>query len=122
MSQADTVLRMLRDAGSRGVHTFELRQEYIGNPSQRIAELEGRGHLFTRTREKLNGQAIGTRYRLVSSPSGPVADATPSTDSPSPSAVAPVAGPEDPAPSLFDATPSFDELCPPRSAIYGEAA
>jgi hypothetical protein len=64
-TQADTVLAMLRSRGTRGVHTFELRRQYIGNPSQRIAELEARGHRITHTREKLNGTATGTRYVLT---------------------------------------------------------
>jgi hypothetical protein len=66
MTQRDTVLGILQAAGSRGVHTFELRGQYIGNPSQRIAELEALGHRITHTRERLHGQATGTRYRLVS--------------------------------------------------------
>lgn len=66
MTQRDRVLAMLQAAGGRGVHTFELRREFIGNPSQRIAELEARGHRIDHTRERLNGDAVGTRYRLVS--------------------------------------------------------
>lgn len=65
MTQADTVLDWLRERGSRGLHTFELRAHYVGNPSQRIAELEARGYTITRTREKLNGKATGTRYVLT---------------------------------------------------------
>lgn len=65
MSQRDKVLELLRAAGSRGVHTFELRAEFIGNPSQRIAELEALGHKITHTRERLRGSATGTRYRLL---------------------------------------------------------
>ena len=65
MSQADIVLRELRHAGARGMHTFELRGMYIANPSQRILELESRGHAISHTREKLHGTARGCRYRLV---------------------------------------------------------
>lgn len=65
MSQRDEVLAMLKAAGPAGVHTFEMRSRYIGNPSQRIADLEALGHRFTRVREKLHGRAVGTRYRLV---------------------------------------------------------
>jgi hypothetical protein len=43
-----------------------LRGQFIGNPSQRIAELEALGHPISHTRERLHGQATGTRYRLVS--------------------------------------------------------
>lgn len=66
MTQRERVLQMLRQAGSRGIHTFELRREFVGNPSQRIAELEAEGHRITHTRERLHGDAVGTRYRLVS--------------------------------------------------------
>lgn len=65
MTQAQQVLAVLRERGSRGVHTFELRRMYIGNPSQRIAELEARGHRITHgPKERLNGEALGVRYRL----------------------------------------------------------
>lgn len=79
MSQTDNVLALLRDRGTIGAHTFELRARYVGNPSQRIADLEARGHRFTRSREKLHGNATGTRYVLVVD-----ADATkaPETDAP----------------------------------------
>ena len=77
MTQRDTVLRMLRDAGSRGVHTFELRGAFIGNPSQRIAELEDAGYAISHTRERLHGKAIGTRYRLATTTSGPPSAASP---------------------------------------------
>lgn len=71
MTQADNVLALLQARGQQGIHTFELRGEhYIGNPSQRIAELERRGYVVSSVRERLNGRAIGARYRLVSSPSG----------------------------------------------------
>lgn len=100
MTQAEIVLRELRAAGSRGVHTFELRRMYIGNPSQRIAELEKRGYRFTRTREKLNGKATGSRYVLVEEPARQTR-VRPSSE---------------PAPvgTLFDERP--------RNAIFDEAA
>lgn len=66
VTQRDKVLALLRDAGGRGIHTFELRQAFIGNPSQRIAELEAAGFEIEHTREKLHGQAQGTRYTLKS--------------------------------------------------------
>jgi hypothetical protein len=67
-AQWEIVLRELRASGSRGVHTFELRRMFIGNPSQRIAELEGKGYVVTATRERLHGDAVGSRYVLVSEP------------------------------------------------------
>lgn len=66
--QWQVVLRELRFAGPKGVHTFELRRMFIGNPSQRIAELEALGYEVSRTREKLHGDAFGSRYVLVSEP------------------------------------------------------
>ena len=65
MSQRQDVLRMLRAAGPVGVHTFELRAAYVGNPSQRVSELEDEGHVIRHTRERLRGSAVGTRYVLV---------------------------------------------------------
>jgi hypothetical protein len=56
---------MLRHAGGRGVHTFEMRAAFIGNPSERIARLERRGHrIRVSERERLNGGAYGVRYFL----------------------------------------------------------
>lgn len=69
-TQRERVLQMLQDAGPAGVHTFTMRAAYVGNPSQRIAELEAAGHHITHQRERLNGQAIGTRYRLISEGAG----------------------------------------------------
>lgn len=43
-TQRARVLAFLRDAGARGIHTHELRAAFIGNPSQRITELEDAGH------------------------------------------------------------------------------
>jgi hypothetical protein len=64
-TQRDRVLAFLRDAGGRGIHTHELRQAMIGNPSQRIAELEGLGHEIEHKRERRN-DSPGTRYFLKS--------------------------------------------------------
>lgn len=68
MTQRQKVLRLLKDAGRVGVHTFELRAEYIGNPSQRIAELEADGYVIRHTRERLHGKSRGSRYTLISQP------------------------------------------------------
>lgn len=57
---------MLRDAGPLGVHTFEMRKAFIGNPSQRINELEDEGFVIDKRREKLHGTATGSRYTLLS--------------------------------------------------------
>lgn len=64
--QADYVYRCLKLRGPAGVHTFELRRRFIGNPSQRIADLENQGYRIKHgEREQLNGQAYGTRYWLA---------------------------------------------------------
>lgn len=102
MTQREQVLQLLREVGPRGIHTFELRARYIGNPSQRIAELEAEGHRITHTRERLNGHAIGTRYRLQSS-TGPVSLGGPSMIAD--------AGPVE-APNLFDPATTHRPLSP----------
>lgn len=68
-SQRMIVLNMLRAAGQRGVHSFEMREQYIANPSQRILELEQLGFEIKHgRRERLNGTAYGRRYYLISEP------------------------------------------------------
>lgn len=64
MTQRLIVLEALRAAGDRGIHTFELRRDYIGNPSERIRELKADGHMIRAERERLRGQAWGVRYWL----------------------------------------------------------
>lgn len=63
--QWSRMLDWLRERGPRGVHTFELRAQGIGNPSQRVAELEERGHVIDSVREEFgpNG-STGARYTL----------------------------------------------------------
>lgn len=127
MSQRDDVLRMLRDAGPAGVHTTDLRRAYVGNPSQRVADLEERGYIISHERERSPyGTSMGTRYRLVrelhaspdrgvngaadASSSSASAAPTPSNSSDSPLGGDPVSG-ESPD-RLFDTTPTFDDLFP----------
>ena len=67
--QKEIVAHLLRQAGNRGVHTFELRQAYISNPSERIADLERAGWTIKHSPpEKLHGTAMGCRYVKVSEP------------------------------------------------------
>lgn len=67
--QKEIVAHLLRQAGSRGVHTFELRQAMIANPSERIAALERAGWTIKHSgRELLHGTAEGCRYVKVSEP------------------------------------------------------
>lgn len=79
MNQREKVAHILRARGAGGVHTFELRQAYIGNPSERIADLEREGWVISHAREKLNGTATGTRYVKVSEPD---VERSPSTPTP----------------------------------------
>jgi len=74
--QYEIVARELRFAGSRGVHTFELRKAMIANPSERIRELEKQGYVISKEREKLHGEARGARYKIVSAPPGSEGDSS----------------------------------------------
>jgi hypothetical protein len=62
--QWQSVLRELR-IRPRGIHTFELRSLNVANPSERIRQLEGKGHVIRHDRERLHGDAFGVRYVLV---------------------------------------------------------
>jgi len=66
VAQRDTVLQALRDAGDRGVHSFELTSVGITRSAARVHELRARGHTITARRERLNGVAEGVRYTLQS--------------------------------------------------------
>ena len=68
MSQRDQVAHVLRVRGDQGVHSFELRKAYIGNPSERISDLERAGWSIQHKRERGEGGAIGTRYVMLSEP------------------------------------------------------
>jgi hypothetical protein len=78
--QARTVLGLLQNVGTRGIHSHELRIEHhIGNPSQRIAELEAAGYQLRHERQPspYGSDAIGTRYFLESEPGPRVTVAAP---------------------------------------------
>lgn len=63
------LLRCLRHRGPVGVHTFELRGAYIGNPSERRTEVINEGHrVHVGPKEKLNGESWGVRYFLDDPP------------------------------------------------------
>ncbi len=65
-NQADILHGLLVARREQGVHTFEIRREFIGNPSQRRQELEDRGvQIVVGPKEKLNGRADGVRYWLA---------------------------------------------------------
>ena len=65
--QARKVLRHLKAAGAEGVHSRELRADFIADPPSRICELRRSGYDILRKKE-----GNGTRYilRPGSSPNG----------------------------------------------------
>lgn len=64
--QHETVLRMLREAGSRGVHSSDIYRVFITNPSERIRKLESLGALIDHSDERpAPDRAMGTRYVLT---------------------------------------------------------
>lgn len=66
MTDCDRMLDELAKAGPAGVHSHDLRRMGIsGNPSQRAADLEAKGHKLRRVREN-RGKRPGVRYFLVS--------------------------------------------------------
>lgn len=67
-TQRDTVLKALRDAGEQGVHSFEFLTLGIPWAAARVLELRESGHTITSTRERLNGEVEGVRYRLIAPP------------------------------------------------------
>lgn len=70
-SQCTTLLEQLRANGPRGIHSLDLRRDHgVGNPSQRIADLEALGHVISSERERFHTGAMGCRYRLVTDAGG----------------------------------------------------
>lgn len=66
MSDRDRMLALLKERGATGVTTFELRRSGVsGNPSQRKAELEERGHRIA-VEPYTEGRRRGRRYILIS--------------------------------------------------------
>jgi hypothetical protein len=65
MSQKDRVLEMLRQAGTRGVHSFEFYEARLPRAAARILELRAEGHKIAAVRELFRGESNGVRYRLV---------------------------------------------------------
>lgn len=87
MSDTDRILNLLRERGSRGVHTRELRTGgYSGNPSERIRDLKKLGHLIEREHESWKDATgktrPGARYTLTGAEGGRGEDCTPSDDPP----------------------------------------
>lgn len=78
--QRDDLIRALREAGDVGVHTCEMRAVLgIGNPSQRLSELEDEGYVFRKDWQPFGrNQTRGKRVWLVGAPSGP----TPAVEAP----------------------------------------
>lgn len=67
--QQALALRLLREGGRYGVHSFEMRREpnLIANPAARIKELRDVHDVkIAGERQKLNGEARGVRWWLAS--------------------------------------------------------
>lgn len=68
--QCTLMLRLLRETGRRGVHSFDLRAEqHVGNPSERVRELKAEGFKISAQKEKRD-KRWGVRYRLLSEADG----------------------------------------------------
>lgn len=59
MPQDQKILKMLRDAGSKGVPNYEFPKAYILRYSTRIHELRHDGHNIFCERQKVNGKSTG---------------------------------------------------------------
>ncbi len=69
--QCATVLDQARANRSTGIFSLNLRREHnIGNPSQRIADLEALGHKFRKERERAASGTWGTRWWLLTDAGG----------------------------------------------------
>lgn len=68
MTQRQRVLHLLREAGDRGVHSFEMIQLGIPRVAARVHELQQDGHTIRSERSRFQGTAEGSRYTLVSVP------------------------------------------------------
>jgi len=65
VSDRDRILAALRNAGTQGMHSHDLRKlGYSGNPSQRVAELRDDGHRITGELERRN-KRHGIRWWLI---------------------------------------------------------
>lgn len=58
LSQADKILKQLRDAGSRGVENYKLAEYNLGYRG-RITELRQDGYNIYCERQRINGRATG---------------------------------------------------------------
>lgn len=72
VTQCDDLVRALREAGAFGVHTCEMRAVLgIGNPSQRLSELEEEGFVLRSDWQPFGrNQTRGKRFWLIAEPSG----------------------------------------------------
>ena len=64
MTQSTLILAMLRDAGERGIHSFELLEAHMPRAAARVSELRAQGFDITAEHERFRGEAHGVRYRL----------------------------------------------------------
>lgn len=72
MTDTELALQALRNAGSRGVHSFDMNK-IIGTDraSARVGDLKNAGHSISRVTEKRNG-SLGCRWFLVAEAQHPI--------------------------------------------------
>lgn len=76
MSDRLRLLHALRDAGSTGLHSHDIRRAGLsGNPAQRIIELREEGHVIEGETEWRNGRN-GKRWILTRDAAAPVGRGT----------------------------------------------
>lgn len=67
-TQKEIVLKMLEEAGDRGIHSFQFMQIQLPRVAARVCELRAEGHEITSEHELLHGSATGVRYKLARGP------------------------------------------------------
>lgn len=63
-TQKEIVLKMLEEAGDKGIHSFQFMQIQLPRVAARICELRAEGYEISSEHELLYGSATGVRYRL----------------------------------------------------------
>lgn len=64
LTQKEIVLKMLEEAGDKGVHSFQFMQLQLPRVAARVCELRAEGYEISSEHELLHGSATGVRYRL----------------------------------------------------------
>ena len=80
MTRRELVLRILKEAGEDGVHSFEFYEAGMPRAAARIGELRDAGYTITSTHERYRGDAEGVRYRLIEAPKPALIPAVPMSE------------------------------------------